>query len=58
MYMFIIQSFSFIIFTVFIMLIVMIRFCNFIIYTMNVSSMLIYIMCLKSLFNITVTASI
>jgi len=58
MYMFITQSFSFVIFTVFIMLIVMIRLYSSAIYTMNVLSISIYIMHLKSLFSITVAVFI
>jgi len=51
--MFIIQSFNFIIFIAFTILIIMIRLYNFIIYTINVSSILIYIMHFRSLFNVT-----
>jgi len=40
------------------MLIIMIRLCSFIIYTVNVSFILIYIIHLKSLFNVTAAALI
>ncbi len=58
MYMFTVQSFSFIIFTVLTMLIIMIRLYSFIIYTVNVLFMFIYIIHLRSLSNITVIALI
>ncbi len=56
--MFTVQSSDFIIFTVLIMLIIMIRFYSFIIYTVNVSSMPMYIIHFRSLFNVTAAASI
>jgi len=58
MYMFITQSFNFIIFIAFIMLIIMIKLYNSVIYTVNVSFIFIYIICLRSLFNIINTALI
>ena len=58
MYMFTVQSFSFIIFTVLAMFIIMIRLCSFIIYTVNVLSVPIYIMHFRPLFNVIVAAFI
>jgi len=56
MYMFIAQSFNFIIFIMLIMLVIMIRFCSFITYTVNVSSVFMYIMYPRPLFGVTAAA--